>query len=146
MMTNFSFPYFSTSISEFWQRWHISLSSWFRDYVYIPLGGNRVSNARRRFNVITTFLLSGLWHGANWTFVLWGGIHGLGVMISKRVLSIKKTFVSRAIACLYTMMFVVVGWIFFRANTVSDLWILITKLVKVQKSQIGWYLYGDYKW
>lgn len=73
LMTNFKSPYFSTSIKEFWSRWHISLSTWFRDYVYIPLGGNRVSKVRHALNLLITFLVSGLWHGANWTFVLWGG-------------------------------------------------------------------------
>lgn len=73
LMTNFKSPYFSTSIQEFWSRWHISLSTWFRDYIYIPLGGNRCSKLRHSFNLLITFLISGLWHGANWTFVLWGG-------------------------------------------------------------------------
>lgn len=76
LMTNFKSPYFSTSIKEFWRRWHISLSSWFRDYVYIPLGGNRVSKLRNMFNVMVTFCLSGLWHGAAFTYVIWGGLHG----------------------------------------------------------------------
>lgn len=76
-MDNFKRPYFSKSMQEFWGRWHISLSTWFRDYLYIPMGGNRVSAARRYFNIMTVFLLSGLWHGANWTFVAWGGIHGV---------------------------------------------------------------------
>lgn len=76
LMTNFKSPYFSTSVKEFWRRWHISLSSWFRDYVYIPLGGNRVSRIRNMFNVLATFTLSGLWHGAAFTYVIWGGLHG----------------------------------------------------------------------
>lgn len=76
LMTNFKSPYFSTSIKEFWRRWHVSLSSWFRDYVYIPLGGNRVSKLRNMFNVLVTFALSGLWHGAAFTYVIWGGLHG----------------------------------------------------------------------
>ena len=77
LMDNFKTPYFSTTIKEFWSRWHISLSSWFKDYVYIPLGGNRCSKLRHYFNLLATFLVSGLWHGANITFVIWGGIHGL---------------------------------------------------------------------
>ena len=77
LMRNFAFPFFSPTIVEFWQRWHVSLSSWFRDYVYIPLGGSRCGTARRCLNVMATFLLSGLWHGANWTFVCWGGLNGL---------------------------------------------------------------------
>lgn len=77
LMTNFKSPYFSISIKEFWSRWHISLSTWFRDYVYIPLGGNRVSKGRGYLNLMVTFLVSGLWHGANYTYIVWGGIHGL---------------------------------------------------------------------
>lgn len=76
LMKNFNTPYFSKSITEFWKRWHISLSTWFRDYVYIPLGGNRVSKPRHYLNLFLTFLISGLWHGANWTFVIWGALHG----------------------------------------------------------------------
>src|SRR5262249_5262686 len=77
LMQNFAMPYFSQSIPEFWRRWHISLSTWFRDYVYIPLGGNRVSKPRQAVNLMATFVLSGLWHGANWTFIVWGFLHGL---------------------------------------------------------------------
>ena len=85
LSVNFRSPYFATSITDFWSRWHISLSTWFRDYVYIPLGGNRVSKFRRNLNLLITFLVSGLWHGANWTFVLWGGIHGVCQVIEKTV-------------------------------------------------------------
>ena len=77
LMINFKSPYFATSVKEFWNRWHISLSTWFRDYVYIPLGGNRLGNVRRAINLILTFLISGIWHGASWNFILWGGIHGI---------------------------------------------------------------------
>ena len=83
LMKNFDRPYLSKSISEFWSRWHISLSSWFRDYVYIPLGGNRVARSRWYYNLFITFLLSGLWHGANMTFVIWGALHGIFVVISR---------------------------------------------------------------
>jgi len=77
LMKNFDRPYFSKSVAEFWKRWHISLSSWFRDYLYISLGGSRVSRPRWYFNLFFTFLISGLWHGANWTYVVWGGLNGL---------------------------------------------------------------------
>ena len=90
LMTNFKSPYFSQSIKEFWSRWHISLSTWFRDYVYIPLGGSRVGKIRHAVNLLITFLISGLWHGANWTFVIWGGIHGLGQMIESSVVANNK--------------------------------------------------------
>ena len=85
LVKNFYFPYFACSLQQFWTRWHISLSSWFRDYVYIPLGGNRAKPARRSFNLLFTFLVSGLWHGANFTFVLWGFFHGLALIIEKSV-------------------------------------------------------------
>ena len=81
LITNFKSPYFSSSIKEFWSRWHISLSTWLRDYVYIPLGGNRCSKLKNKMNLIITFLVSGLWHGANWTFIFWGGIHGIAQVI-----------------------------------------------------------------
>ena len=83
LMTNFKSPYFAASLKEFWSRWHISLSTWFRDYIYIPLGGSRAGAWRTRFNLLVTFLVSGLWHGASWTFVIWGGLHGLGQIIEK---------------------------------------------------------------
>lgn len=83
LISNFKSPYMSLSVKEFWSRWHISLSSWFRDYVYIPLGGNRVSKLRNYFNLLITFLVSGLWHGANWTYVIWGGIHGIAQIAEK---------------------------------------------------------------
>ena len=83
LMSNFKSPYLSCSVKEFWSRWHISLSTWFRDYVYIPLGGNRVSKRRHRLNLMITFLVSGLWHGAAWTYVIWGGIHGLAQEIGR---------------------------------------------------------------
>ena len=131
LMTNFRTPYFSKSISEFWRRWHISLSSWFKDYVYIPLGGNRVVKWRWYYNLIVTFLVSGLWHGANWTFVIWGGLHGAYLVFS--ILS--KGYRNRANRFLRIhrrpdlmriwdvgLIFVLVcfAWIFFRANTLSD--------------------------
>lgn len=83
LMDNFRRPYLARNIKDFWGRWHISLSTWFRDYVYIPLGGNRVSKSRHKFNLMTTFLISGLWHGAAWNFILWGGLHGVGQIAEK---------------------------------------------------------------
>lgn len=111
LMTNFERPYMANSVSEFWRRWHISLSTWFRDYVYIPLGGNRCSIWRNRLNLLITFTVSGLWHGANWTFVVWGFLNGLFQIIDKklRVKSVILTFILMTIA-----------WTFFRANTMDD--------------------------
>ncbi|HOJ12159.1 MAG TPA: MBOAT family O-acyltransferase, partial [Clostridiales bacterium] len=89
LMENFKRPYFSKSVAEFWRRWHISLSSWFKDYLYIPLGGNRVSKARNYFNLFITFLASGLWHGANWTFVVWGALHGAYIVLGRMLAPVR---------------------------------------------------------
>lgn len=123
LMTNFKSPYFSTSIKEFWSRWHISLSTWFRDYVYIPLGGNRVSKLRHYFNLMVTFLISGLWHGASWTFIAWGFIHG-ALQVVENVFHIGKkksnSRVANVIRTVIIMAIVTFAWIFFAANTISD--------------------------
>lgn len=124
LMTNFKSPYFSSSLHEFWSRWHISLSTWFRDYVYIPLGGNRVSRLRNATNVIITFLVSGLWHGAKWTYVLWGLAHGLGQvaenLITKKNRSEKKSSIRLFVGVVFTFTFCSFAWIFFRANSLHD--------------------------
>ena len=122
LMTNFKTPYFSTSIRDFWQRWHISLSTWFRDYVYIPLGGNRVSKGRWWLNVMTTFTVSGLWHGANWTFVIWGGIHGLFYAIEKQFEQVR---LPKIISGILVFIIVCIAWIFFRADNLNDAILLI---------------------
>ena len=114
LMTNFKSPYFSNSIREFWTRWHISLSTWFRDYVYIPLGGNRVSKFRNCVNVMVTFLVSGLWHGAAFTYVIWGGIHGLLQIMERFFLGKKK------MPKLIVFLLVAFAWTFFRAQSLSD--------------------------
>lgn len=122
LMQNFKSPYFSASVREFWSRWHISLSTWFRDYIYIPLGGNRASKFRRSWNLLITFLLSGLWHGADWTFLLWGGVHALA-RIAESLLGIRppeKEGVRRALRTLAVFCFVALAWVFFRAESVSD--------------------------
>ena len=116
LMTNFKSPYFASSLKEFWSRWHISLSTWFRDYVYIPLGGNRVSPVKKHWNLIVTFLASGLWHGANYTFLLWGLFHGVGQVLEKILGKWFVKFQNR----LLTFFLVVLGWIFFRADTISE--------------------------
>ena len=139
LMQNFNMPYNARSIKEFWGRWHISLSTWFRDYVYIPLGGNRCSSARQSFNVFTVFLLSGIWHGANWTFVIWGILHGVYQIFGKITLPARKRIceilhINRDgwLVVLwqrfFTFVLVGIAWIFFRANSLSDLATLMTKL------------------
>jgi alginate O-acetyltransferase complex protein AlgI len=126
LMINFNRPYFSKNIQEFWRKWHISLSTWFRDYLYISLGGNRKGIRRLYFNVAVVFLLSGFWHGANWTYLVWGGLHTIFIFaymfIEKHYdikrLSQKKVLVF--ISTLFTFCLVSFAWIFFRANTLGD--------------------------
>ena len=114
-MENFRYPYAATTISDFWRRWHISLSSWFRDYLYIPLGGNRKGKLRAAFNKVIVFALCGLWHGANWTFVIWGLWHGLFAALETfHPLRPKKAF-SRLVCRLYTLLVVLLGFVMFRA-------------------------------
>ena len=123
-MDNFKSPYLSASVKEFWSRWHISLSTWFRDYVYIPLGGNRCSKIRQMRNLLITFLLSGLWHGANWTFVIWGGIHGIAQIFEKLGANflgrIRENKVGHAISVLVAFRFCNIAWVFFRARSLQD--------------------------
>ena len=122
LMENFKSPYFSASIREFWSRWHISLSTWFRDYVYIPLGGNRCGKLRHNVNLMITFIVSGLWHGANWTFVIWGAVHGLAQVIENAFVpkGYEPHGVARAVRVLGTFTFVMLAWVFFRANSIGE--------------------------
>ena len=117
LMQNFKRPYLAKSLPEFWSRWHISLSTWFKDYVYIPLGGNRVSQIQQKRNLLTTFIISGFWHGANWTFIIWGGIHGIMNLISKRIIKIQALNVFNRF---FTLVVVCLAWVFFRANNFFD--------------------------
>jgi alginate O-acetyltransferase complex protein AlgI len=138
LMTNFERPYFAKSIAEFWKRWHISLSTWFRDYLYISLGGNRVSKPRQYLNLFLTFLISGLWHGANWTYVIWGGLNGLYLIaelqwqgLVNRLREGKKGIVKLAVnigLILFTFSLTCFAWIFFRANSISDALYVATHL------------------
>ncbi len=136
LMKNFNRPYFAVNIQEFWRRWHISLSTWFRDYLYIPLGGSRVSTSRRYVNLFTIFLVSGIWHGANYTYIIWGALHGLysvGYIIIKPYLwrepddKTTATFM-RVCNIVLTIVLVTFAWIFFRANSVKDAFTLISNL------------------
>lgn len=148
LMLNFNLPYFSKSVSEFWRRWHISLSTWFRDYIYIPLGGNRVSQGRLYFNLMVTFIISGFWHGANWTFIVWGTLHGLFLVlevIAKKYLfkgtttggehNISKP--RQYLGLIYTVAIVLVGWIFFRANNVTDATYILGKIFSFKLAAIS---------
>jgi D-alanyl-lipoteichoic acid acyltransferase DltB (MBOAT superfamily) len=133
LMLNFDNPYQSLSISEFWNRWHISLSSWFRDYVYIPLGGNRVGKIRNAINVMIVFLLSGLWHGANWTYVVWGGLNGAYILLEK---SLKNNMYASNIInkipqyflIIFNFIIVSFAWIFFRSKSIHDAIYIISNL------------------
>ena len=129
---NFKSPYFSRSIKEFWSRWHISLSTWFRDYLYIPLGGKRVGKIRHCFNLMLTFLVSGLWHGAGINYILWGGIHGFYQIIetisgkNKKGREEKRNPLLNLFSVFLTFMAVCLAWVFFRADSVSHAWRIIS--------------------
>ena len=129
---NFDFPYKSRNISEFWHRWHISLSTWLRDYVYIPLGGNRKGKARTYVNLMATMLIGGLWHGAAWKFVLWGGAHGVGLAAHKAatplLAKLPDNYFVRFSGWLLTIMFVVLLWVFFRADSATDAFDIIASV------------------
>jgi D-alanyl-lipoteichoic acid acyltransferase DltB (MBOAT superfamily) len=124
---NFKTPYFSGSFRDFWHRWHISLSSWFRDYVYLPLGGNRVSQSRWIFNILVTFTISGLWHGASVTFIIWGFLHGV-YLILEHFLSgfIKLPKSLSRLGLLVTFLVVNLTWVFFRANTLEQSYLILS--------------------
>ena len=124
LINNFRRPYLSQSITEFWHRWHISLSTWLKDYIYIPLGGSRRGKFRNYLNILITFLVSGLWHGANWTFVVWGGLHGI-FQIAEKMLGMNKKFHSgllKAFRIILTFMLATFAWIFFRQPTFAEAW------------------------
>ena len=127
---NFKLPYTALSFSEFWTRWHISLSQWFRDYLYIPLGGNRASKPRWLLNLLIVFLVSGFWHGAAWTFIIWGGLHGLYLIVEnllpKREAS--NNILLKGVKMLFVFILVDFAWIFFRANSLSDAFHIIENL------------------
>ena len=138
-LENFNFPYMSKTITEFWRRWHISLSSWFREYVYIPLGGNRKGLVRQLFNIMVVWMLTGLWHGANWTFIMWGGSHALlcfplmllgknrkhtNNVAAGRLLPSMKEFVQ----ILFTFLLVLIGWIIFRAENIRQAWDYLSRM------------------
>jgi D-alanyl-lipoteichoic acid acyltransferase DltB (MBOAT superfamily) len=127
---NFNLPYMASSLTDFWKRWHISLSTWLRDYLYIPLGGGRCSRTRKSFNLLTTMLLGGLWHGAAWHYVIWGGFHGLGLIVNHAYdgLASRSTALSafhasrmgKLVSAAITLLCVAIGWVFFRADTMAD--------------------------
>ncbi len=145
LMTNFRQPYFSKSLKEFWSRWHISLSTWFRDYVYISLGGNRVKVSRWALNTLIVFLVSGLWHGANWTYVVWGGWHGALLVLAALTFNFRKRLFGRIGEYLhpslislaqitFTFLLVCFSWVFFRAESLTDATSIFFKLLNPEFS------------
>lgn len=145
---NFRRPYFSGTLAEFWHRWHISLSTWFRDYVYIPLGGSRTTPLRWQLNVLAVFLLSGLWHGANWTFVAWGGLHGVYLVASIRTRRFRADLarlsrldrapgLRKAFQVLVTVSFVSFAWIFFRAGSLAAALAFVRHLLSFSLHDLG---------
>ncbi len=147
LMKNFETPYFSTSITEFWRRWHISLSTWFRDYVYIPLGGSRNGEYRTYFNLFLVFVVSGLWHGAAITFVIWGAIHGIIIVVEKALSNTKlqlnrKRILPAIFFGFFTFSIVCFAWIFFRANSFSDSLYIVTNLFNFNFEKWNFYDIG----
>ena len=147
LMENFNAPYLSRSVGEFWRRWHISLSTWFRDYLYIPLGGNRKGTARKYFNIMVVFLVSGLWHGASWSFVVWGGLNGLYQVIGEVTRPLRdrmKTAIGicrdnrgwQVLQVLITFVLVDFAWIFFRANNMENAVTVLRSIFTVHNPQI----------
>lgn len=148
LMTNFDRPYLSKTISEFWRRWHISLSTWFRDYLYIPLGGNRVVKWRWYYNLFITFTVSGIWHGASWNFVIWGALHGFYLVFALWTEAPRNAFVAKIgllrfpflykiLQCAVVFVLVDFAWIFFRAISFADAWHIVTHAFSGIGAQLG---------
>ena len=134
---NFNYPYISKSIQEFWRRWHITLSTFFRDYVYIPLGGSRVSKIRIYSNILIVFLLTGLWHGASWNFIVWGVYHGFFLCLERLFLSsvLKKSIA--LISHIYTLLIVCIGWVIFRIEDISAMTVYLTRLLSTHPTGLS---------
>jgi alginate O-acetyltransferase complex protein AlgI len=148
-MENFRWPYISQSIREFWRRWHISLSSWFRDYLYIPLGGNRHGGLRTGFNLVLVFFLCGLWHGASWTFVVWGLYHGAFLVLERSRFGAWMDAMPRPVRHAYVLLAVMVGWVFFRAESFDQAWRYLGAMAGFAEGAptlrpIGYYLRADF--
>ncbi len=138
---NFNLPYTSKSIKEFWRKWHISLSTWFRDYVYIPLGGSKNGNSRTYFNLLVVFLLTGFWHGASWSFVFWGMFHGTFLLIEKLGFDKIVSRIPSFFSWMYTILIVLIGWVFFRIVEFSTAWNYVLELFSFDTSGKSFYKY-----
>ena len=145
-LENFNYPYISTSITEFWRRWHISLGTWFRDYVYIPLGGSRVKKSRLVFNLFVVWFLTGVWHGANWTFIVWGLMYFVLLTIEKLTGFYKTdSKTKKVVLWLYSMLFIVLGWVVFRSTSLPNAFNYITKMFNVSAIGIDSYFVDNLK-
>lgn len=127
-LENFNYPYIARSMTDFWRRWHISLSTWFRDYLYLPLGGNRRSPLRTYLNLMTVFFLCGLWHGASWNFVVWGMFHGMFLVIERLLGRNRIGQTANPLNHLYVLVVVIVAWVFFRATTMSHAYVFLVSM------------------
>ncbi len=141
---NFRWPYVADTVQDFWRRWHMTLSAWFRDYLYLPLGGNRGSRGRTYTNLLTVFFLCGLWHGASWTFVLWGLFHGAFLVIERLGLGPLVTRLPRPLRHVYVLLVVIVGWVLFRAETVPQAWAFLQAMAGKAPSAVTPYLVSWY--
>ena len=145
---NFRWPYVADTVQGFWRRWHMSLSTWFRDYLYVPLGGNRVSSRRIYVNLVIVFFLCGLWHGASWNFVIWGLFHGVFLMIERLGLADRVMRLWKPLRHAYLLLVVMIGWVFFRAETVSGALAFLRAMAGARATALnmftlGWYLAPD---
>ncbi len=134
LMDNFKGPYLSKSIKEFWRRWHISLSTWFRDYLYIPLGGNRAGQNKLYRNLIIVFLVTGLWHGANWTFIVWGMFHGVFLIVERLGWGRLLAKLPSIVQVIYAFVVVSIGWVFFRADSLSSAFTILGSFLTVNNN------------
>ena len=156
LMRNFAFPYFSRSPAEFWRRWHISLSTWFRDYVYIPLGGSRGTPARTRVTLLATFVLSGFWHGASWNFIVWGMLNGLGMLVCRgrgspaRGIGVRRGDFNEGPGwqsipgMVATFLFICLTWVFFRAATLGEAGSIVAAIFSMKGGMAGWAVPSPY--
>ena len=143
-LENFNFPYIAKSITDFWRRWHISLSSWFRDYVYIPLGGNRVKFKRQIINIMVVWVLTGIWHGAAWNFLLWGVYYGILLIIEKYFLSKVSSKIPGIIKWMCTMLFVIIGWVLFRVEGLTNVTVAIARMFSAKPESFSKYFLENY--
>lgn len=139
---NFNQPYLSPSIKKFWQRWHITLSTWFRDYVYFPLGGNRVDKFQFFFNILITFILSGLWHGANWTFIVWALLHALFMLIEMLLNKLKPNIGVPIFSNIFVLILVTASWVFFRSSSISQALAIFSRLCS---NATPWTIINEFK-